>query len=80
MAESTDAFHNPVNPTTIFKSPTKIHAVIFYQNAPANTRFRDQWYATDVGNALPCNQVIHDGTSTASDSGRLDIFLENTPR
>jgi hypothetical protein len=80
LAESTDAFHNPVNPTTLFKSPTVIHAVIFYENAPVNTRLRDQWYAIDVGNASSCNQAIHMGEFTTSGDGVVDLYIEDTPK
>jgi hypothetical protein len=76
MAEGTKgAEKEPVNPTTLFKPNSVFHAVVRIQNAPANTEVKAAWYATDVGDAAPCNTSIDSNELTAGGSRNIDFSL-----
>ncbi|MBI5956643.1 MAG: hypothetical protein HY871_06540 [Chloroflexi bacterium] len=76
MAEDTKgAEKEPVNPTTAFKPNSVFHAVVRIQNAPANTKVKSAWYATDVGDAAPCNTSIDSNELTADGSRNIDFSL-----
>jgi hypothetical protein len=69
---------DPVNPTTEFKPAATFHAVVAIDKAPANTKFKSVWYATDVGNAAPANTLI-DQTEVIADSNTRNIDFSLTP-
>ncbi len=66
---------DPVNPTIVFSSNSVFHAVIAIENAPANTRFRATWYATDVGSVADRNTLIDSAELTSDASRNLDFTL-----
>ncbi|MBI5303318.1 MAG: hypothetical protein HY868_14380 [Chloroflexi bacterium] len=58
LARSVNAdTYDPVNPTTEFARAATIHAVVATQNAPAYTKIKAAWYASDVS-AVACNTFI----------------------
>ncbi|MBI5304606.1 MAG: hypothetical protein HY868_20900 [Chloroflexi bacterium] len=69
---------DPINPTTEFQPSATFHAIVATQNAPANTRFKTVWYATDVGTAAPPNTVIDQTDVTADGTRNIDFTLKPT--
>jgi hypothetical protein len=79
MARDVDATTNePINPTTTFQASLTIHAVVALQNAPANTRVKAAWYATDVGSVAPCNTFVNSAELTELE-GSLKIDFRLSP-
>jgi hypothetical protein len=76
MADKIDAFGLAVNPTTVFKSVTKIYAVISYKNAPTSTRFKIRWIAADVGDAANCNTVVGEYEDKIEKTGTAAAYFE----
>lgn len=77
MAKDTDATSKaPVDPTNTFSPKDKFHAAVKVVNAPDNTKFKAIWFATDVGDAAPCNfQITAPFEATYSGSTNLDFTL-----
>lgn len=67
----------PINPTTVFPPNAIFHAVVRIQTAPANTKVGIVWYATDVGNAVPCNTRIGEPYELTADGTRnIDFTMK----
>jgi hypothetical protein len=66
---------DPVDPTTVFKPTSVIHAVLGVKDAPANTVFKAAWFATDVGNVAPCNTSIDTSEITTDGTRNVDFYL-----
>ncbi len=64
-----------VSPTNEFKPDAIFHAVVSLQNAPANTKLKATWYATDVGSAAPANTEIDTVEVTADGTRFVDFTL-----
>ncbi len=60
LAQGVDSNGAPMYPTTTFSRNSTVHAVVALQSqgVPAQTRIKAVWFATDVGNAAPCNTQI----------------------
>ena len=78
MSEKIDAFGNAANPTTAFKSVTRVYAVISFKGAPANTRIKIRWFATDVGKAAGCNTALGDYEDKIEGAGTAVAFYDRT--
>ena len=78
LTDKIDAFGNAANPTTVFKSVTRVYAVISYKGAPANTRFKIRWFATDVGKAAGCNTALGDYDDKIEGTGTAVAFYDRT--
>ena len=77
VSDKIDAFGNPMNPATTFKSVTKIYVVISYRNAPSNTRIKIRWWVLDVGDAAPCNSPLADDENmTVGQTGNMALYFE----
>lgn len=71
---------DPVNPTIVFQPNSIFHAVVAIQNAPANTKFKAVWYATDIGDPAEANKLI-DATELTTDGTRnIDFNLTPTTK
>lgn len=66
---------DPVNPTTLFPPNATFHAVVATQNAPANTVFTADWFATDIG-APDCNIEIDSTDLTTDGTRNIDFTLK----
>ena len=78
MSEKIDAFGNAANPTTAFKSVMRVYAVISFKGAPANTRIKIRWFATDVGKAAGCNTALGDYEDKIEGAGTAVAFYDRT--
>jgi hypothetical protein len=76
MAQDTQgANKDPVNPTTVFQPSATIHAVVAISNAPANSRFKAIWFATNVANT-DCNTQVGQPYELTTDGTRnIDFIL-----
>ncbi|MBI3536143.1 MAG: hypothetical protein HY070_01055 [Chloroflexi bacterium] len=65
------------NPTGIFNSTATFYAVLAIENAPAKTKFKAAWYATDTKGVAPCNAKI--GEYELETDGTRNINFNATP-
>lgn len=65
----------PVDVTGVFGNQDIFHAVVQIEDAPAGARFRVAWYATDVGEAAPCNTHIDSHEISADGTRYIDFNL-----
>ena len=63
-------------PASIFSTNATIYAVVATQSAPATAIVKAEWYATDVGNAAPCNTFIDRAELSADPT--IDFTLSPT--
>lgn len=66
----------PINPTTEFKPNAIFHAIVTIQNAPAGTKVKTIWYATDVGTAAQPNTLIDQTELVAEGTRNIDFTLQ----
>jgi hypothetical protein len=80
MAEGTQGPElNPANPTKQFGVSAKFHAVVSLKNAPANTKVAALWYATDVGDAAPCNATLSEPVELSAGQGSRNVDFNIGP-
>jgi hypothetical protein len=65
----------PVEPTLLYGQQDIFHAVVQIENAPANSKIKVVWYATDVGQAAPCNTRIDAHEISADGTRYIDFNL-----
>ncbi len=65
----------PVDPTKIYGKNDIFHAVVHTENAPANSKFRTVWYATDIGDPASCNSRIDEHSVSADGTRYIDFNL-----
>ena len=68
----------PNNPTGVFSPSATFFAILGVENAPAKTKFKGAWYATDTKGVAPCNtrigefEVEADGTRNIAFNAKPD--------
>jgi len=65
----------PVEPTLLYGQQDIFHAVVQIEDAPANSKIKVVWYATDVGQASPCNTRIDSHEISADGTRYIDFNL-----
>jgi hypothetical protein len=65
----------PFNPTIVFQTGSTFHAIIATLNAPDNTKYKANWYATEVGNTAAPNALIDSVEITTQGTHNIDFAL-----
>ena len=77
MAEGVQGSNEPRNPTAIFAPNSPFFAILGIESAPAKTKFKAVWYATDTKGVAPCNARIGDSEQEAE--GVANIVFTTKP-
>ncbi len=63
------------DPTSVFGTKSEFHLVVAIQDAPAGTKFRAVWYATDISVAANCVTKLEEASLSADGTRNLDFSL-----
>ncbi len=78
MAEGTKDANEPNNPTGVFGTGATFFVILGIEGAPAQTKFKAVWYATDTKGVAPCNARIGDAEQEAD--GTRNVVFKTSPQ
>jgi len=76
LAKNTEGSEaEPVDPTTIFKPDSTIHAVVRINEAPEGTKYEASWFVIDAGDDVEKNALINKTNITTDGTRNIDFTL-----